>query len=80
MLSYLGWKRAQKKDIQQSTKDNVVISTKLDMVLNSISNVETKLSAHDRNFTELEIKVTEALASGSSAHKRIDELISKGGY
>jgi hypothetical protein len=50
------------------------------MVLNSISNVETKLSAHDRNFTELEIKVTEALASGSSAHKRIDELISKGGY
>jgi hypothetical protein len=75
IIAYLSWKKTNKEDIQQATKDSVVISTKLDMVLTSLNNVDNKLNNHDNKFTELEIKVTQAIESSKSAHNRIDELV-----
>jgi peptidoglycan hydrolase CwlO-like protein len=75
LIAVLGLGISVWKIVKQSTKEMVIVSTKVDMVLNSINSIDNKMDNHENKINDLEIKVTEAMASAKSAHNRIDEII-----
>lgn len=58
LVALMGYARLNRNDSKESTKEGVMLSTKMDMVLNSLQGINTKLDRHDIKFSDIENNVT----------------------
>lgn len=81
-LSYLSFRRNDRKDIKEETKEDVSkkieLDTKLNLMLNSNAEIKNDVRSLDSKFDKFKDDFSERLTrceeSSKQAHKRIDTL------
>lgn len=73
-MGVLGYKRLAIKDIEDSSKENAVIATKLDFISQIVTNIQVKMEVQEKKFEDFNIRLTRCEESSKSAHKRLDEI------
>lgn len=68
------WKKDGAKQESQETKEQTILSTKLDYISKSIDDIKVDLRARAKENAELKERLIKVEESTKSAHKRIDEL------
>ncbi|WP_195970398.1 hypothetical protein [Clostridium thermobutyricum] len=68
------WKKDGAKQESQETKEQTILSTKLDYISKNIDDIKVDLRARAKENAELKERLIKVEESTKSAHKRIDEI------
>lgn len=78
-LSFLTFNRNRDKDVRSDASEFAVIKTTLANINSGVDSIRVDIKANERRVTELSEKVIIVNESTKQAHKRIDEIVKKGG-
>ena len=71
------WKKDGEKQESQDTKEQTILSTKLDYISKSIDDIKVDLRIRAKENAELKERLIKVEESTKSAHKRLDEIENK---
>jgi len=74
VIAFLVYHNSNTKDIKEGTKEGVIISTKIDMIFQSLNSISSKMDKYDDKLSGLDEKVTRIDESTKQAHLRINEI------
>ncbi|HEY5524189.1 MAG TPA: hypothetical protein VIK26_02510 [Clostridium sp.] len=69
-----GYNRLTKKDTEDETRNNAIISTKLDYAIKGIEEIKSDNREQIKQNNDINERMATVESSTKSAHKRIDEL------
>ena len=71
------WKKDSVNQESQETKEQTILSTKLDYISKNIDDIKVDLRARAKENAELKERLIKVEESTKSAHKRLDEIENK---
>lgn len=78
LIAFLSYKNNMKskdnQDITERVKRDTEISTKLDMMITSTSEVKTEMKSLNNKFDEMSERIAKCEESTKQAHDRIDKI------
>lgn len=78
VLGFLTFNRNRDNDVKNDATESAVIRTKLDGISQGVESIRIDIKANERRVSELSERVIRMDESLKSAHKRIDDIASKG--
>lgn len=82
LLAFLSFNRGRDKDVKddasKEASKNAVIETKLDNIGQAVDSIRIDFKASEQRWNTLSEKVIRIDESTKQAHKRIDEIVTKG--
>lgn len=78
ILGVLGFLRLSKKDIQHESENFANVATKIDYISKGVDDIRLDIRDHNRQFSDMNQRLTRVEESAKSAHKRIDSLEKEG--
>lgn len=79
LIGFLTFNRNRDKDVKNDASELAVIRTTLTNISSGVSSIQIDIKANERRTNELSERVIRVEESAKQAHKRIDEVINKGG-
>lgn len=71
------WKKDGEKQESQDTKEQTILSTKLDYISRNLDDIKVDLRTRAKENAELKERLIKVEESTKSAHKRLDEIENK---
>lgn len=69
--------RNKTEDVKRDTKEDAVLSTKLDYISRGVDDIRLDIKAQDKRIADIGNRLIRVEESTKSAHHRIDELTEK---
>lgn len=74
VIAYLTFKRAGVKDLIQKTKENTIVTTKLDSITQGVNNIQADMKCQNVKIDSFGDRLIRVEDSVKSSHKRIDDI------
>ncbi|MEO2073882.1 MAG: hypothetical protein ABGX20_00480 [Bacillus sp. (in: firmicutes)] len=74
MIGIVAFSRSRDREVRNDASEIAVIKTKLDSIINGVSNIQIEIKANEIKVTELSEKIIRLEESINLAQKRIDKL------
>lgn len=71
------YNRNRDKDIKNDSKEEAIVTTKLDYISRGIDDIKLDMKAHDRRITDINDRLIRVEESSKSAHHRLDTIEGK---